>query len=162
MHLYLVQHGSAVPKDEDPERPLSMAGRTSIQKAASFLARSQLNISGIVHSGKLRAAQTALLLSETLGKGRVIEECLYPIGPNDSVDLLYDAVESGPTAQMDGDKMVVGHLPFLSKLLSRLVCGDEFETVVHFKPGTIVALERGANGDGWTVIWVLSPELLGG
>jgi phosphohistidine phosphatase len=162
MHLYLVQHGTAVPKDEDPARPLSDSGRLSIQKAASFLARSQLDISGIVHSGKLRAAQTALLLAETLGPGRVVEECLYPIGPNDSIDLLYDAIESGPTEQIASDKMVVGHLPFLSKLLSRLVCGDELETVVHFRPGTIVALERGGNGDGWSIDWVLKPELLGG
>ncbi len=162
MHLYLVQHGTAVPKDENPERPLSDAGRIAIQKAASFLARSQHNISGILHSGKLRAAQTALLLSETLGSGRVVAECLYPIGPTDSIDLMYDAVENGPTEQIASDIMVVSHLPYVSKLLSRLVCGDELETIVHFKPGTIVALERGENGDGWSVMWVLRPELLGG
>jgi len=162
MHLYLVQHGTALPKDENPERPLSESGRASVQKVASFLARSQLSISGIVHSGKVRAMQTALLLSETMGHGRIVEECLYPINPNDPIGLLYDAIEGGPSEQMSSDRMVVGHLPYLSKLLSRLVCGDEDESIVHFKPGTVVALERGENGDGWSIMWVLRPSLLGG
>ncbi len=162
MHLYLVQHGTAVPKDEDPARPLSASGREAVQKVASFLARSQFNISGVVHSGKVRAMQTALLLSETLGPGRIVQECLYPIGPNDPIDLLYSAIEDGPGEQITGDRMIVGHLPYLSKLLSRLVCGDEYESTVHFKPGTVVALERGENGDGWSIMWVLRPELLGG
>jgi len=162
MRLYLVQHGMAVPKTDSPERPLSDAGRTAVQKVASFLARSQLNISGIVHSGKLRSVQTALLLSETLGRGQVVEECIYPIGPNDPITPLFEAIEDGPSEHIDGDQMIVGHLPFMGKLLSRLVCGDELETIVHFKPGTVVALERGQNGDGWTVMWVVRPELLGG
>jgi len=162
MQLYLVQHGTAVPKDENVERPLSTSGKISIQNVASFLARSQLDISGVMHSGKLRAAQTALLLAETLARGRVIEECLYPISPNDPIAPLYDAIENGPDGHIGSDKMIVGHLPFLSKLLSRLVCGDELESIVHFKPGTVVALERGGNGDGWVVMWVLRPELLGG
>jgi len=162
MHLYLVQHGTALPKDENPERPLSDSGRTSVQKVASFLARSQLDINGIVHSGKVRAMQTALLLSETMGRGRIVQECIYPISPNDDIGLLYDAIESGPSEQISSGCMVVGHLPYLSKLLSRLVCGDEDETIVHFKPGTVVALERGENGDGWSVMWVLRPSLLGG
>jgi phosphohistidine phosphatase len=162
MHLYLVQHGTAVPKDENPDRPLSESGRIAVSKVASFLARSQFNVSGVVHSDKVRAMQTALLLSETLGAGRIVQECLYPIGPNDPIELLYDAIEDGTSEQIAGDKMIVGHLPFMSKLLSRLVCGDELETIVHFKPGTVVALERGENGDGWRVMWVLRPELLGG
>ena len=30
MHIYLVQHGAAVPKDENPERPLSGQGREGV------------------------------------------------------------------------------------------------------------------------------------
>ena len=49
----------------------------------------------------------------------------------------------------------------MSKMVSRLVTGDEEETVVHFKPGSVACLERGENGGGWTVQWFLRPELLG-
>ncbi len=68
-------------------------------------------------------------------------------------------------AAIDGwteDTIIVGHLPFMSTLASRLVTGDEDETVVHFKPGSVACIERGENGDGWTVPWFLRPELLGG
>ena len=36
MHIYLVQHGAAAPKDENPEKPLSDSGRDDIKKMASF------------------------------------------------------------------------------------------------------------------------------
>jgi|TARA_B100001971_G_C17748411_1_gene314191 phosphohistidine phosphatase len=68
-------------------------------------------------------------------------------------------------AAIDGwteDTIIVGHLPFMSKLASRLVTGNEDETVVHFKPGSVACIERGENGGGWTVQWFLRPELLGG
>ncbi len=66
-----------------------------------------------------------------------------------------------PTGSME-DTILVGHLPLMSKLTSRLVAGDEEETVVHFKPGAVACLERGKNGGGWTVQWFVRPELLGG
>ena len=71
MHIYLVQHGAAVPKDENPEKPLSDSGRDDIKKMASFLARSHVSAARVIHSGKLRALETALLLAEVLGPGNV-------------------------------------------------------------------------------------------
>jgi len=162
MRLYLVQHGTAVPKDEHPERPLSETGRKDVARMASLLARGRLSVARVLHSGKLRAQETAFILAETLGPGRVIEQCLHPIAPNDSTDTLFEAVEAWPEEGSAGDVMIVGHLPYMSRLVSRLVCGDEDETVVHFLPGTVVALERGDNGDGWVVAWAVRPELMGG
>jgi len=162
MRLYLVQHGTAVPKDEHPERPLSETGRKDVARMASFLARGRLNVARVLHSGKLRAQETALILAETLGPGRVIEQSLYPIAPNDPTDSLFTAIEAWPEEDSTGNVMIVGHLPYMSRLVSRLVCGNEEEAVVHFRPGTVVALERGDNGDGWVVAWAARPELLGG
>jgi len=162
MRLYLVQHGTAVPKDEHPERPLSETGRKDVARLASFLARSRISVARVLHSGKLRAQETALILAETLGPGRITEQSLYPIAPNDPTDALFEAIEAWPEEGAIGDVMVVGHLPYMSRLVSRLVCGDEDETVLHFQPGTVVALERGDNGDGWIVAWAVRPELMGG
>jgi len=162
MRVYLVQHGTAVPKDEHPERPLSETGRKDVARMASFLARSRLRVARVLHSGKLRAQETAMILAETLGPGRVTEQCLYPIAPNDATETLFQAIEAWPEEDANGDVMIVGHLPFMGRLASRLVCGDDDETVVHFLPGTVVALERGDNGDGWIVAWAVRPELMGG
>lgn len=157
MHIYLVQHGAAVPKDEDPERPLSDSGSNDIKRMASFLARSRVSATRVIHSGKLRALETALLLAKVLGTGNLVEEVASGLAPNNSTDEVFEAIDGWTE-----DTIVVGHLPFMSKLVSRLVTGNENETVMHFKPGSIACLERGENGSGWTVNWHLRPELLVG
>ena len=73
MKLYLVQHAEAVPAEDDPDRPLSDKGRTDVQRVASFLARS-VRVGRIVHSPKMRARDTAVLLAQALGPGGVVEE----------------------------------------------------------------------------------------
>ncbi|MAF95347.1 MAG: phosphohistidine phosphatase SixA [Rhodospirillaceae bacterium] len=156
MHIYLVQHGAAVPKDENPEKPLSDGGRDEVKKMASFLARSRVSAARVIHSGKLRALETALLLAEVLGPGNAVEEAGTGLAPNDPTDELFAAIDDWTE-----DTIVVGHLPLMSKMVSRLVTGDEDETVVHFRPGSVACLERGENGGGWTVAWFLRPELLG-
>jgi len=63
MRLYLVQHGKAKSKDEDPDRPLTDQGRNDIKKVAVFLAENAgLKVTSIYHSGKTRARQTAEVL----------------------------------------------------------------------------------------------------
>jgi phosphohistidine phosphatase len=66
MRLYLVQHGEAVAEDVDPARPLSATGQSDVTKVARFLAASGLSVSQVLHSGKLRAEQTAALLAAAL------------------------------------------------------------------------------------------------
>jgi phosphohistidine phosphatase len=55
--------------------------------------------------------------------------------------------------------MVVSHLPFMGKLASRLVAGDEAASVVMFTPGTVICLERGEQGS-WSIAWMIRPELV--
>ncbi len=157
MHIYLVQHGAAVSKDENPKKPLSDNGREDVKRIASFLARSRLSAARVIHSGKLRALETALLLAEVLGPGHLVEEAASGLAPNDSTDDFFAAIDGWTE-----DTIIVGHLPFMSRMAARLVTGDEDETVVHFKPGSVACLERGENGGGWTVQWFIRPELLGG
>jgi len=157
MHLYLVQHGLAVPKDEDPARPLSARGRRDVGRMAAFLARTRPAISRVIHSGKVRAMQTALVFAETIGPGRIIEEAVDGLAPKDPPDMVATAANDWTE-----DTMIVGHLPHLGRLAGLLVSGNADETVVHFQPGSVVCLERGENGGGWTIAWAVRPELLGG
>jgi phosphohistidine phosphatase len=55
---------------------------------------------------------------------------------------------------------VVGHLPFLSRMVSQLLCGDPERELVAYLPGSVVCLERSKAGQ-WTLLWMLRPELLG-
>jgi phosphohistidine phosphatase len=156
MKLYLVRHGDAVSSEVDPGRPLSNRGRADVRRVASFLAQTGVQPpNSIRHSGKRRAEQTAELLADALGTTTRVEE-LPGLDPHDSTDeFLYTLHE------WTEDTMVVGHLPFLEKLVSRLLVGDESASVVSFSPATIVCLER-AEAGRWCVIWMVCPELLSG
>ena len=156
MHLYLVQHGDALSKDENPNRPLSDKGCQDVGRMAAFLARTRPSISRVIHSGKFRAMQTALVFAETLGPGRMVEEVTEGLAPEDSPSFVADVVNDWTE-----DTMLVGHLPHLSRLADLLLTGDTSETIVRFQPGTVVCLERGESGGGWTVTWAVRPELLG-
>mgnify|MGYP000597254702 CR=1 FL=1 len=59
MRLYLVHHGDAVGPDVDIRRPLSEAGRRSVERLASAAADLGTRPAVVWHSGKLRARQTA-------------------------------------------------------------------------------------------------------
>lgn len=63
MKLYLVQHGEASAKTVDPERPLTELGRTDVEQLARFLGEAGVRIERVMHSGKLRAVQTAECLA---------------------------------------------------------------------------------------------------
>jgi len=153
MKLYLVQHAKAASKEMDPERTLTEQGRRDIQKVAAFIRPLNLSVDCLWHSGKKRAAQTAEVLAEAIEakEGTIARDGL---GPNDNVTALRSEL-----ASTEQDIMIVGHLPFLSKLTSLLLTGSESANTVAFKNAGIVCLSRNEE-NGWQVDWVLTPKLL--
>jgi len=55
--------------------------------------------------------------------------------------------------------MLVGHLPHVSRLVSRLFGLERDQTLVRFQMGGSVGLDRDATGR-WVLCWILTPELL--
>ena len=148
MRLYLVQHGDAVPE----QRPLSAAGRREVEAVARLLASKCTRAARVAHSGKLRARQTAELLAAALAPGTV-SETMTGLNPNDPVEPVVRSI-----AEWTSEVMLVGHLPFLGKLVARLVAGDERKPVAAFIPGTVVCLEQGETAH-WAITWMVRPEL---
>lgn len=159
MRLYLVQHGPATSKEENPDRPLTEAGMEVVRRVASLLKKDgQVRPEEIRHSGKLRARQTAEALAVRMGLDIPIEVASN-LGPLDDVSDL-----AGELEEAAADLMLVGHLPHLSRLGSLLVLGDADREVFAFQQGGVLCLERDVDeedGDRWTVAWMLVPELLG-
>ena len=154
MRVYLVQHGAALPEAENPERPLSDKGRRDVQRLASLVARAGVRVARVLHSPKARARDTAVLFSQVLGPNGVVEEADRGLAPNDATDAL-----AGAIAGWEDDVMVVGHLPHMGRLVSRLVTGSDDAGVVAFEPGAVVCLEAGEAS--WSVVWMASPGLIG-
>ena len=153
MRLYLVQHGEAKPKQQDPERHLTEKGLRDVRKTAGFIRPFGLSVDAVWHSGKARAARTAEILASviTVSQGALQREGL---APNDPVGLTAKELSS-----FDEDVMIVGHMPFLGKLASALVAGDESADVVAFQQGGVICLERDEGGT-WRLGWMVIPELL--
>ena len=66
MELFLVQHGHAMAKTDDPLRPLTPDGAEAVERIGVWAHEASLSIRQILHSGKLRAEQTAQILANHL------------------------------------------------------------------------------------------------
>ena len=153
MRLYLVQHGEAKPKDVDPERRLTEKGRRDAEKVAAFLRPLGLAVTAVRHSGKPRARETAEILAGALdAKGGVVERA--GLAPNDPVAPVAEEINSAAE-----DTMIVGHLPFLGKLASALVAGEESTGVLAFRNGGVVCMVRTDEG-AWAVLWAVTPDVV--
>ena len=153
MKVYLVRHGEAVSSQFDPQRPLSEQGRADIRKVALFIKPLEISVEHIWHSGKLRAAQTAEILAESVS---VTKDCSEHknLGPNDDITIIADELDA-----YDTDLMLVGHLPFLAYLTSLLVAGKETANVAAFAAGAMTCLNRRTPGQ-WQIEWMITPKLL--
>lgn len=157
MKLYLARHGEAMSKDENPDRPLTDSGSQTVRQIAAFLENSgTLAVSEVRHSTKLRARQTAELMAQHQGDEVQINqvEGLEPMA--DVRPLAHEL------ATVRTDLMLVGHLPHLDRLASRLVAGDAEKGAFDFEAGGVLCLQRrDENGrPSWTVEWMLDPHLV--
>ena len=154
MRVYLAQHGLAVPKETDPERPLSEQGREEVRRLADLLEGAGIRVEQALHSGKTRAEQSAALLARAVLPGGQAQG-RPGLGPNDPVEPLASEIES-----WSADSLLVGHLPFLGRLASLLLASDADRSTLAFQPGSLACLERDQDGH-WALVWMLRPELLG-
>lgn len=154
MRLYLVQHGAAKTEPEDPQRPLTVGGRRTVERIAECLASASVSPDRIEHSEKLRARQTAEILAARL---RPLEGTTQASGmaPNDDVGPILSRLE-----KESKNLMLVGHLPHLSRLVAQLLGLLPDRAIVQFQMGGVVCLDRGDKGQ-WVLRWALVPELLG-
>jgi phosphohistidine phosphatase len=154
MDVYLMQHGEATAEADDPARPLTDSGRTTVSAVAARAETAGVRVERIVHSGKLRAEQTAQILAAAIGDGSA--EARDGLAPNDPVAPI---VEQLSELASDGSVAFVGHLPFLDRLASALVADNEAARVISFQMGGLVKLVPKADRAGYAVAWVLAREI---
>ncbi|MBD3170391.1 MAG: phosphohistidine phosphatase SixA [candidate division Zixibacteria bacterium] len=154
MLLYLVQHAYAKSKDEDPERPLTDEGFEIAERMASYADKHLcIDIEKIIHSGKLRAMQTADLFGDYLNPPMGVEQA-EGLNPGDDPRIWLEKLTKG------GDNvMLVGHLPHLSKLATLLLCGFEGTDKISFTNAGVVCLESDESGF-WHLNWMVTPSII--
>ena len=149
--LYVLQHGAAVTKEEDAQRPLSNDGRLDVERVAQHLADKDVLVQRILHSGKLRAEQTAKLVSGKLAPD-VEPEAVDGIAPNDDPAKFIEQL-----GHIEGAVLVASHMPFVSNLCSMLLTGES-GTQFGFTPATIACVDYA--GGQWSLQCMIRPEIL--
>lgn len=152
MKLYLMRHGDYAMDMTQQKDVLTEKGIQEIEQLTSALVQAQVSVSQILHSGKFRAQQTA----EIIAKGNLSSEApkaYAGLQPNDEARLFADQVQ-----HWRDDCFVVGHLPFMGRLVNELLVGEEMGDLVDFEVGTVVCLEK-IDDFRWIIQWVLKPSL---
>jgi len=152
MKLYLARHGESLPPDVDPDQGLSEKGIGDTEAISRFLKPAHLEIKEIWHSVKKRAQQTAEILSFAITPRPILIQ-REGLKPMDLIEPLVEVIHSS-----EHNLMLVGHLPFMEKLLTTLVLKKEQISPVDFCGSCIVCLE--GNGSHWQITWILSPKLV--
>lgn len=151
MEVYFAQHGRAMSKDQDPDRPLTDEGRSETRQVARTAAAAGLEVDAVWHSGKLRARQTAEIFAEAL-------EPPEGVVARDDLGATADPAGAVEACRASGlTVLLVGHKPFMSRLPALLLVDQPDREILDVRYSGLGAL--GEDDEGWTLRWYLPPEL---
>lgn len=164
MNLYIIRHAIAVDAttdeyEDDVQRPLTAKGREKMKKITQGLWELEVQLDVILSSPAMRTMETARILANRLGvkKDKLVatshlattgyaDELINEINEN------YNKVEN---------VALVGHEPYLSGLISMLLCGEANISLTLKKGGvchlSIDTLQYGKCAD---LKWLLAPAQL--
>ncbi|MDX2003702.1 MAG: phosphohistidine phosphatase SixA [Meiothermus sp.] len=152
MNLYLVRHAAAEDAREgqtDDQRALTGEGIEKFRGVVRGLSRLEVRFDRLYHSPKLRAVQTAELLTGLLeGESEVTPNLAAPPSPQ----LL---------EQLRGERVaLVGHEPWLGELCAWLLTGEMGGAAFAFKKGGVAWLEGSPAPGGMKLLAFLPPKVL--
>lgn len=137
MKIYLVRHGAAHTKEDDPERHLNDNGLNQCHLAGKALRLLDTRFDLIFSSPRVRARQTAETIAEEVGypKSKIkITETLVPeASPKDTISYLKDFSNKDSV-------MLAGHLPLLGNLASELLSKTSHISL-YFETGSICQID---------------------
>lgn len=131
MEVYLMQHGPALPKDQDPEEGLGPEGQERIHMSGQALKKMGVSFDAILCSPKKRSQQTAAIVAEEVGfpSDKIVEtknvKAMAP--PDETIQTL---------SELSGvDRVLIaGHLPSVAEIASFLLT-EGCKASVQFEMG---------------------------
>ena len=148
MKVYLVHHVDALSAEQDPQRHISQIGKEQADRLGTRLKALGVAPARILHSDKQWTIDTAERIAAKLGAKDKTGKTAYPIKTGDPV-----APFVAEIAAAKGDIMMCGHVDYLLRSASKLVCGDETRKVVEFKPGNGTAVCLEGEGRNWYITY---------
>jgi len=136
MQLLLMRHGEASwQASQDALRPLTASGVVAVKAKADQLAHRQWLPELIIHSGYLRAQQTALLVAERCPDAEIVvaEQWQPDSDPLTAIRVLEDCSTYNRI-------LVVTHMPIVARV-SGLLCDGRSDVAPAFPTAGIMPLE---------------------
>ncbi|MGA9452353.1 MAG: phosphohistidine phosphatase SixA [Verrucomicrobiia bacterium] len=161
MKIHVLRHGIAVMRDDldvenDSKRQLTPKGKRQLRQAVAAMKTLGLRFDLILSSPYLRAKQTAEIVAESLKLKRRLKfsDELAPDGSPKNLVGQLNALKPEPE-----NVLLVGHEPYLSRLISLLTTGD-MELAMDFKKGGLCKLEmeKLSYDRCATLAWLLTPR----
>jgi phosphohistidine phosphatase len=162
MQLIVIRHAIAMEREEysksgrpDSDRPLTDTGRRRMRKNARGLQRVSPHPDLIGTSPWLRAADTAVVIAETLGVERMetVDAMLPDRHPRELAAWLNERSDVSTVA-------VVGHEPHLGEVVTWLLGGTG--SSVEFKKGgaCLLRIDEKVDAGSAILVWHLPPAQL--
>lgn len=160
MNLYLLRHGKAVDIGEqgvrkDADRMLTPKGIATTHAMALLMARLGCAPAWVITSPLTRAVETARIAAKTLHvkSTPLVTSNLVPEASPENI--------IAELRSLQGDILLVGHLPHLERLAALLI-GATTEGAVHMRKSAACLVQfagHPAIGRG-TLDWLLQPDVL--
>jgi phosphohistidine phosphatase len=155
MILYLLRHAHAESDENIPDerRELTEEGRVNAQAVANMFRRQPLNIHTLYTSPRIRAIQTAEIVSPVLGVMPTINSLL---DFNFSIGALSELLRDIPPY---GDVMLVGHEPTFSECIRALTGASIQMKKCGLARVDLMTTRAPYRGD---LLWLVPPKIVRG
>ena len=162
MNLFFLRHGKAEPRSPkwrpDSKRPLTREGESRMAEVARGIQVLGLSFDLILTSPYVRALRTAEILAEVYGAKKLFEtsNLVFEADPKNIVDEINDNFASVEQIAL------VGHEPFMSRLISTLISGQGAAAAIDLKKAGLckLSVQKLAFGKCACLNWLLTARQL--
>jgi phosphohistidine phosphatase len=161
MNLFILRHAKAQPRSPkwrpDSKRPLTREGESSMFEVARGIKALEVSFDVILTSPYVRALRTAEILAEVYESEKIFETAR--LAPEAGAKEILDEVNENFSAA--GEIVLVGHEPFLSRLISTLLTGEDGMAMELKKAGFCkLTMEKLVFGKCACLEWLLTARQL--
>jgi phosphohistidine phosphatase len=161
MNIFILRHGIAVERgtkgfEKDSERPLTPKGKRQLKKSTAAMKKMKLHFDLILSSPYERAKKTAEIVAEGLKLKKRLKFSDLLKYESEPMELIGQLAQLKPAPT---DLLLVGHEPYLSRLISLFISGSE-GMAMDLKKGGLCKLEAEKIRAGRCahIEWLLTPK----
>ncbi len=161
MILYFLRHAKAEPRGPrwrpDSKRPLTNEGEGDMFEVAEGMKTMDISFDVILASPWVRAKRTAEILAEVYDSDKLVETA--NLTSDAPVKKILDEINEDHASA--GEILLVGHEPFMSRLISTLLSGEDSMAIELKKAGLCkLTIGRLFFGKCATLNWLLTAKQL--